>query len=240
MISIHRLTVGVFVALLAHGSAFAQQTTIGAGLTPSVSSAGAVGFSVKTTLDYTLAPLVQNLSIKVGAKLEYDITANTFNGELKTPVEYGVPILEGNLTVFAAARVTPKVTFSTALGLSVKPEVGLKFAGSVAPEVFGFVELFGGTDINLVGSNVIVATIEFSSGLYLKPLPDLEFIPVLYAGFGQAIVGATYNYTYLGTELGFNYALTPNLSLSAKPGMDTNLNFSNFTFKLFLGVQYKL
>ncbi|NJK44230.1 MAG: hypothetical protein HC933_08025 [Pleurocapsa sp. SU_196_0] len=37
-----------------------------------------------------------------------------------------------------------------------------------------------------------------------------------------------------------SYALTPNLSLSAKPILDTNLNFSSFTFKLFLGVQYKL
>jgi hypothetical protein len=105
--------------------------------------------------------------------------------------------------VFAAARVTPKVSFSTALGLFVKREVGLKFSGSVTSDAFGFAEPFGGANMNLVGSHVIVATIEFSSGLYLKPLPNLKFMPVLYAGFGDAISGATDHYMYLGTELGF-------------------------------------
>jgi hypothetical protein len=240
MTTMKRLAIGLVVALVGQQAAFAQETVIGAGVTPGFSSAGAFGFSVKATLDYTVAPLVQNLSIKIGTKLEYSITGNAFNGELKSPIEYTLPLLQGDLTVSAAARVTPKVAFSTAFALSLKPEVGFKFGGSVAPGVFAFAELFGGSDIGLVGGNVITLTIEFSTGLYMKPLPELEFIPVLFTGFGQAVSGANFNYTYLGLDLGFNYALAPNLTFNAKPTVETNLNFSSFNFKVFLGIQYKL
>jgi hypothetical protein len=239
MTNIHRLIVGTLVALLAQSAASAQQTVVGAGVTPSFSSAGAFGFGVKATLDHTVAPLVPNLSIKINTKLEYSLTGNTFDGELKVPVEYGLPVLEGNLTVTAAARVTPKVSFSTALGLSVKPEVGFKFGGSVAPGIYGFADLFGGADIGLVGSNVITLTIEFAAGLYLQPAPNLEFVPVLFTGFGQAISGADFNYTYLGMALGFTYTFAPMLAVNAKPTVETNLTFSSVNFKFFLGVQYK-
>jgi hypothetical protein len=239
MPKINHLVIGLVVAVFGHNAALAQQTAIGAGVTPSFSSAGAFGFSVKATVDHTVAPLVPNLSLKIGAKLEYSLTANAFGGELKAPVEYSIPLLQGDLSVAAAVRLTPKVTFSSAFGLSVKPEAGFIFGGSVSPGVFGFAELFGGADIGLVGGNVITLTIEFSSGLYLKPLPELEFIPVLFTGFGQAISGANFNYTYLGVDLGFNYALSPNLVFNAKPTVETNLTFSSFSFKLFLGVQYK-
>jgi hypothetical protein len=254
MINIKRFIVGLLVAFLGHGGTLAQQGSVGAEVTPIISSNGALGFSFRGAFQYTVSVLGPNLNLDLQAYLTYFEPGSFFDGDLRVSLGYGIPLVQGDWAVTTTIRVgtalaafaTPDQSFNPTSDIQwfLFSLVDVSANGSVSPGIPVYAELIGGIGVSLLAQQGIPqesvrADFLFTTGLSTLLLPELEFKPTLSAGISVGFAQNSFTFTFVSLETALNYALAPNLGLSAKPAVETDWWFSGFTFQVSFGVQYK-